>query len=341
VIEKAAEALGSFWLGPMAEELRQAEQVIFVPDGPLHLLPLEALRLPGPGGAEAEWIGARRVVARAPSATLLAFARERAAQSPLDATFRGLVMTGDRAGHRARLRGAEGEARDLVSRYSGLERWQARQDSAGSDPARRLLPYDLLHIAAHTELNDQYPWRSCVLLTTGDSGRGEFRIRADQIAGLHLRAGLAVLSGCESAGGRMLHGEGVQGLSSAFVAAGVPSMIATLWPVDDAATAQFMARLYEELADGKPVGEALRAARNWMAGSTAYAAPFYWAGFVLVGEASTRVALRKRPDPVRLLATGGLGLGLLGLGARVARRADRRRNRSAACDSAPREATQG
>ena len=65
-------------------------------------------------------------------------------------------------------------------------------------------------------------------------------MRAQDIAPIRLRAGMAFLSGCESARGRASAGEGVLGLSSAFLVAGVPAVVATLWPVDDAATARFV-----------------------------------------------------------------------------------------------------
>ena len=103
-----------------------------------------------------------------------------------------------------------------------------------------------------------------------------------------------MLSGCESAGGRVLSGEGVLGLTAAFMSAGVPAIVATLWPVDDRATAAFMSRFYDGLSRGRTAAAALREAQNAVRDDRRTRAPFYWAGFVLLGEGDVRFPLRRR-----------------------------------------------
>jgi hypothetical protein len=107
-------------------------------------------------------------------------------------------------------------------------------------------------------------------------------------------ARLVVLSSCESAGGRARVGEGVAGLTTAFLVAGAPSVVATLWPVDDRVTVHLMDRFYAGLAAGKGASDALQAAQEELRAQAETAHPFYWAGFVLVGEPDTAFPLRAR-----------------------------------------------
>ncbi len=125
--------------------------------------------------------------------------------------------------------------------------------------------------------------------------RGDSFVRAWQIAGLSLTPRLAVLSGCETAGGRTTNGEGVLGLTAAFLSAGVPVVVSSLWPVDDRVTATMMGRFYSHLADGHPVGESLRLAQLDVRRGRGTAHPFYWAGFVCVGDGAAVIPVTRRP----------------------------------------------
>jgi nucleotide-binding universal stress UspA family protein len=118
----------------------------------------------------------------------------------------------------------------------------------------------------------------------------------------------------------VLSGEGVQGLTAAFMGAGVPTIVASLWPVDDAATARLVERFYAELAKGRAAGEALRTAQRALR-EAGRPHPFYWAGFILVGDPEITVALRRRPPWGEVLALVlALAAGLLVLAARRPRR---------------------
>jgi len=102
------------------------------------------------------------------------------------------------------------------------------------------------------------------------------------------------LSACETGSGRILSGEGVLGLSSAFLVAGVPVVVASLWPVDDGATAALMKEFYAELSAGRDVATALAKAQEVIKKNPATAHPFYWAGFVVVGDGTITVELEVR-----------------------------------------------
>jgi CHAT domain-containing protein len=105
---------------------------------------------------------------------------------------------------------------------------------------------------------------------------------ARDIARTPLDARLVTISACDSAGTRTYSGEGLVGLSWAFLRAGAQEVIAALWEVNDASTAQLMDRLYAGIAAGESPADALRAAKLAMLRSdTIYRRPFYWAPFVI------------------------------------------------------------
>jgi CHAT domain-containing protein len=159
-------------------------------------------------------------------------------------------------------------------------------------------------------MDDERPWRSALLLNDAPSAstRGETeraseatdagsRLEAARIAELDLHANLAVLSACESASGRIVSGEGVLGISAGFLSAGVPSVVATLWPVQDRVAAQFVESFYDALEQGRTAASALKAAQERLRESPDTGAPFHWAGFVLLGEGDSRVQLTRRHAP--------------------------------------------
>ena len=104
---------------------------------------------------------------------------------------------------------------------------------------------------------------------------------------MHLNADLAVLSACETGNGRISPGEGVIGMSWAFFVAGTRSMVVSQWRVNSASTSQLMKNFYQALARQPNRGnksEALREASVRLLKDARYRHPFYWAGFVLVGN---------------------------------------------------------
>ncbi len=169
---------------------------------------------------------------------------------------------------------------------------------------------DILHLAAHAENDDQSPWQSSIDL---DDGEDRGRWRAHEIAGQDLGTRLVVLSSCRSVGGRILSGEGIMGLTAAFFTAGVPTMVASLWQVDDAVTGDFMIQFYSAMAAGQDVAGALTEARQVISNRQATAHPYYWAGFVATGEGRLQPVLSERRGvPGRRLIAAGLGVIILG-----------------------------
>ncbi len=278
-------------LGGVEDLLAHSSRVFVVPDGVLNLLPLATLLSRDPVTE----------VVRLPSATFLRWSRDRDA-GPAPAPAWILAVGGERSRGGQRLPGAADEVRMLARRLRGVDA------HIGAASRERLVACDLLHVAAHAEVNDRNPWRSMIVL---DADRPETWLHADQIAGLRMAARLAVLSSCESARGWVLSGEGVLGLCQAFLSAGVPAVIATLWPVDDHAALHFMRCFYGALESASSPARALCQAQQDLRAEATFAHPYYWAGYVIVGASDDPLGLAPRPWIARLGGGSVAGLGAL------------------------------
>lgn len=146
--------------------------------------------------------------------------------------------------------------------------------------------YRILHFATHGFINSRHPELSGIVLSLVDEdGRAQDGfLRVHEIYNLRLHADLVVLSACRTALGKEIRGEGLVGVTRGFMYAGAPRVIASLWAVEDAATAELMKRFYQEmLARKQRPAAALRTAQLslW---KEKRLPPYYWAGFVLQGE---------------------------------------------------------
>jgi CHAT domain-containing protein/tetratricopeptide (TPR) repeat protein len=150
-----------------------------------------------------------------------------------------------------------------------------------------LSKYRVIHFATHGILNLDHPELSGLVLSMvdkkGDSQNGFLQMH--EIYRLKLPADLVVLSGCETGIGKQVKGEGLIALTRGFMYAGAARVVASLWRVDDAATAELMGQFYREMyINKKNPAEALRAAQIYMSVRKPWTSPYYWAGFVLYGE---------------------------------------------------------
>jgi CHAT domain-containing protein len=147
--------------------------------------------------------------------------------------------------------------------------------------------YRIVHFATHGVLNSRQPDLSGLVLSlvdeTGEPQDGFLRM--NEIYNLRLPADLVTLSACQTALGKEIRGEGLVGLTRGFMYAGAQRVVASLWQVDDLATAHLMQHFYRGmLKEGLRPAAALRAAQIEMAKQKRWASPYYWAGFVLQGE---------------------------------------------------------
>ncbi len=304
--ERAATELSAMLLGPVAREISQ-RRVVVVADGILHYIPFAALADPAgrcmPAVRFCPMIAGHEIV-NLPSASVLevirreASGRSRAAKSL--AVFSDPVFdAGD-----PRL-GAAGRS-GATTRFERLpySRGEAESIAGLADPARTLkaldfdasraavarpdlADYRFVHFATHGILDSERPELSGLVLSLVDR-KGEPQdgfLRVHELFNLNLGADLVVLSACRTALGREIKGEGMVGLARAFMYAGSPRVVASLWDVRDVATAQLMTSFYRGmLVGGLSPAAALRAAQIDMWQSGRFEAPFYWAAFVLQGE---------------------------------------------------------
>jgi CHAT domain-containing protein len=141
--------------------------------------------------------------------------------------------------------------------------------------------YTILHLMGHVDNDTHNPEFSRFVFAA--DGRDDRNIDVHEVLGLDLhKANLVVLSGCQSQKGKRTRGDDVTALSRAFMYAGAPSVVASLWNVDDDATKQLMIAFYSHLRDGLSKAEALRAAQRDV--RLRYPHPYYWASFVLMGD---------------------------------------------------------
>lgn len=319
--KRRAQRLSRLLLGPVAGQLRKNVRLAIVAEGALQYLPFAALPSPGTNGA---LLVADHSIVSLPSATTLAVLREQVAgRAPperrvavlADPVFDGADARIPSAGRRSKAPTANGNGRtDLTRsmRESGLFRLQrlfasrqeaeavaalsrrgesfvaldfqaSRETALGPDVARA----GVVHFASHALLNTRHPELSGIVLSLVDE-HGRVKdgfLQTRDIYKLRLAADLVVLSACQTALGKEVRGEGLLGLSRAFMYAGAPRILASLWKVPDRPTAELMKAFYRgTLTEGLSPAAALGAAQQEIRRQKLWTSPYYWAGFTLQGD---------------------------------------------------------
>jgi CHAT domain-containing protein len=311
-----AAALSRMLLGPAASQL-DGKRLLIVADGALQYLPFGAL--PAPHSPHPAPLITEHEIVHLPSASTLAvLRRELAGRKPAakavavladpvfsadDARVKSGAETqageeaapnltraiNDVRGELSRLLLTRDEAEAILSvtpRADGLGAldFRANRATATSDELSR---YRIVHFATHSLLDSEHPELSGVVLSLVDD-RGQPQdgfLRLHEIFNLRLPAELVVLSACQTGLGKEVKGEGLVGLTRGFMYAGAARVVASLWQVHDAATAELMKRFYRRmLKDGMRPAAALRAAQIEMWKKPQWQSPFYWGGFTLQGE---------------------------------------------------------
>ncbi len=289
---------------PLAPQL-SGEELLIIPDGALHLLNFETL-LTAPATAtdfKRHLLVQRHAIAYLLSATTAVqfaqLARERASGALAlapgftdEVKQRYLALVKDSAqvdhnflGH-VRQPFALRTAEDLggVMRAHLLLGADATERGFRHDAGR----FGILHLGTHAEMNATDPMYSRLVLSKDGAGvdpDADGYLHAYEIYELDLRAQLAVLTACRTGAGRS-DGEGVRSLGYSFAYAGCPSLVMSLWNIDEQVSSAIITRFYELLADGLPKHMALRKAKldHLANADEELALPYYWAGLVLVGD---------------------------------------------------------
>ena len=216
--------------------------------------------------------------------------RDRAPSLAAERALRSLNEIGEGGLPRlSRLPFSRQEARAISSLVPADQRLVATDFEASRTTAigGALAGYGIVHFATHGFLNSERPELSGLVFSLVDR-RGEGQdgfLRLNDIYNMKLPADVVVLSACQTALGKEIRGEGLIGLTRGFMYAGARRVVATLWQVDDSATAELMRRFYRGVfKDGLRPAAALRAAQRELARDPRWASPFFWAGFVLQGD---------------------------------------------------------
>jgi CHAT domain-containing protein len=304
-----AASLGEALLAPAVARLDPGvRRLVIIPDGPLHRLAFDALRL-----TDGHYVAERYAVSNAPSARVLVSLWR---HDPLTSRPMRLLAFGDPAAESKRrpglprLRRSAGEAR-FVAQYSPASEVRLGDEASAAYLKRAdLRPFRVVHFATHTLVDEHTAARTALVLAPG-GGESGF-VGPDELARLRLDADLVVLSSCRSAGGVVINGEGVQGLIAPLFRAGARSVVATQWEVGDKEATGFIQALYGHLAKNRPVGEALRLAK--LDALRARRSPHEWAAFTVAGDPLVQVPLRAPPwwrQPRLLIVLAALSAALM------------------------------
>ena len=299
----AASQLSRLLLGPVSADLRD-KRLLIVGDGVLQYVPFAAL----PGPADANPLIVSHEIVTAPSAAVVFVLRQETKTRPQAektlAVFADPVFsTNDprvassqtavalRSGLQdlRRLRFTRQEADEITRFVADDSKIKAVDFSANRTLATsgELGRYRIVHFATHGLINNEHPELSGIVLSLVDE-KGQPQngfLRLFDLYNLKLSADLVVLSACQTALGREIKGEGLVGLTRGFMYAGAPRVVASLWQVEDRASAEMMKRFYEGMFVKKlSPAAALKAAQVSMHTDKRWHAPYYWAAFTLQGE---------------------------------------------------------
>jgi CHAT domain-containing protein len=191
----------------------------------------------------------------------------------------------------ARLNGTRVEA-DQISKLAKTaggqaDVWLDLDANEDNVTTRDVTKYRIIHVATHGLLNAERPQFTGVVLSLVGNKTHDGFVRTDEVFNLRLGSPLVMLSACETGLGKEKRGEGVMGLTRAFMYAGAPTVGVSLWSVADKSTADLMTDFYKRLltaGDTTTSSSALRGAQLAMISGKKYSAPFFWAPFVLVGD---------------------------------------------------------
>jgi CHAT domain-containing protein len=270
-------------IAPAQALLTKDAKVFVIPDGSLNNLNFETILVPATKLSEPKlhyWIE-DVTIANASSLRILG-----AAQPDKEKRERTLLLVGNSVAPNDKypqLAQAAAQIESVARRFPAAQEKILTQQAAtpsaylASDPER----FSYIHFVAHGTASRLSPLDSAIVLSKSSAEDDSFKLYARDIIRHPLRAELVTISACYSSGQRSYSGEGLVGLSWAFLRAGAHNVIAALWEATDTSTGLLMDKFYDELQKGRSPDAALRAAKLSLLHDSAFHNPFYWAPFQL------------------------------------------------------------
>ena len=250
------------------------QELVIVPHSSSHFIPFAAL------WDGEHYLGENYQITHLPSASVLRFLKEKrnpnrgklfSIASPL---VEGYPF----------LKEASNEAKAIAELYNTIA-FIGKSGGTEENFRREVEGKDIIHIASHSVLNANLPLRTQIILAEDERGNEDGLITVQDIYSFDLSsANLVVLSACDTAKGELSNGDDLVGLTRSFIYAGTPSIVATLWTVNDESTKILMVQFHQNVKDGMNYAEALQKAQIFLRENPKYAHPYYWAPFVLVGS---------------------------------------------------------
>jgi len=306
------------------------KKIVFVPDDILNLLPFETLLTHAETNS---WLIRDYMISYVPSLSSLRVLRQRHMNGPKPGS--DLLAIGDTTyGPEGNDMGTIPEPDILYGlgsspgisltplKYSGLEIQNIarlfrknkvvilERENATKRRLRSLslADYRIIHFATHSVIDDKKPARSAIVLSFNPDQAEDGLLQTRDIYNLKLNADLVTLSACQTGLGQFIRGEGIEGLSRSFFYAGSSSVLMSLWAVNDQATSQLMERFYRHLRGSESLMAALRNAKLEMISSGTLSHPYYWAGFIISGNADSRTFPGRRNLVLVLVSLVGISL---------------------------------
>lgn len=257
------------------EELINGKELILIPSGKLHNLPFGSLINNG------SFLTASNAITIIPNASFFQFVRE----SQTLSSKPSLLLVGNPINPSSvempQLPGAESEVLAIKKIYPQAT-VLVRDDATEYDIKRAISGYEIAHFACHGLFNYDYPLLSALALAENQTDDGRWELH--EIYNVDMsHTNLVIMSACETGLAQIKKNDDMVGLVRGFLNAGVPSVIASLWKVDDNATFKLMSRFYHYLSLGFNKAEALKRSQNELIESPNFNHPFYWAAFGLNG----------------------------------------------------------
>lgn len=289
-IDPISSQLYNLLFAPVDDMIQDYSYLKIFSDGKLNYLPLEIL-IDGQGDYlftqhQMSYAISPELLRRAKNKTLDGNRNELLSFAPefgVDNLFASLDVV---RGELASIPGAFEEVNLLQKIFSG-EAFTSKA-ATESNFKKTADKYGMIHMATHAVVDDEYPDKSRLVFNINNDSINDGYLHAYEIYNLDLNAQLVTLSACNTGFGHIKKGEGVMSLSRAFAYAGVPATVVSLWPASDKSTPELMKHFYQNLKDGQAKDVALNNARKQYLETAMGKArhPFYWGGFVLIGDNS-------------------------------------------------------